>query len=64
MAKRMQYLVNGIETTYAVRSAQPCDYCGEPGCHWQRHSEARADMAAWDRAVQQENFPFGDHVEY
>jgi hypothetical protein len=30
---------------------QECDYCGTPGCHWQRHPQARADVAAWQREL-------------
>lgn len=26
-----------------------CDYCGRPGCSWQAHPEAQADVRAWQR---------------
>ena len=38
-----------------------CDYCGQPGCRWQNHPQARADVAAWQREAHAEEFPFGDH---
>lgn len=30
------------------RGIELCDYCGEPGCRWQNHGEARDDVAAWN----------------
>ncbi len=31
-----------------------CDYCGEQGHGWQRHPQARADVAAWERSQNDE----------
>lgn len=39
-----------------------CEFCGTPGCHWMRHAEARADVAAWEREKSRIEFPFGDHT--
>lgn len=40
-----------------------CDYCGREGCHWRRHPQARADVAAWQRELHSLTFPFGDYRE-
>lgn len=38
-----------------------CEFCGEHGCRWWSHPEARADVAAWNREARSMEFPFGDH---
>ena len=43
----MRYMVNGVETDTAPRNEQ-CDYRGEMACHWTAHSEAVADVRAWE----------------
>lgn len=40
-----------------------CEYCGLIGHHYTAHPEAVADVAAWERDKQREEFPFGDHRE-
>lgn len=35
-----------------IRYADACDYCGVNGCHWTRHAQARADVAAYERTQQ------------
>lgn len=40
-----------------------CDWCNKTGHGADTHPEARADIAAWKREVQKEEFPFGDHKE-
>lgn len=41
-----------------------CDYCGYSNCHYSNHPEALADMRAWEKERQREEFPFGDYNGY
>jgi hypothetical protein len=44
-------------------AAEQCEYCGGHGHDYSVHPEAMADIRAYDRERQRQEFPFGDHHE-